>query len=264
MIQKTLLQGVITIAAFVAIWFGLSQVDFMNLFKVEKVSSSTEEKLGDLLWKSIQETETIIRKDSVVDPVNRLVSHLADKNNIDRSDIKVHIVEKDEVNAFAMPGNHLIVYTGLIADCENESELAGVLGHEIAHMEKHHVMKKLVKEVGLSVLISTTTGGRGGKAVQETVRMLSSSAYDRSLESEADMASVEYLIKAKLDPEKFANFMYKMAMNQDVPDEMYWISTHPESEERAKDILDAIKHRTFTKKRFLTDKEWKALIKQVD
>lgn len=263
MIQKTLFQGAVTAICFVGMWFGLKQIDFMNLMNVNKVSSNTEEKLGELLWETIERTERVIKDDSIVKPVDRLLAKLADKNDIEWKKIHLHIVEKDEVNAFAMPGNHLIVYTGLISDCENESELAGVLGHEIAHLEKNHVMKKLVKEVGISVLISMTTGGNGG-AIQQTLGMLSSSAYDRSLESEADMTAVDYLIKANLDPEQFANFMFKMSTNSDLPEEAYWLTTHPESEERAKAIINAIKGKKLVKKDFLTTKEWKLLQQEVD
>ena len=259
MIQKTLLQGLILILSFVAVWFALSQVDFVKLFNIEQTTANTEEKLGDLLWEAIQKTETIIHDKEIIKPIDSLVSHLAKKNGIDRESIKLHIVQKDEINAFAMPGNHLVLYTGLIADCENESELAGVLGHEIAHIEKNHVMKKLVKEVGLSVLISMATGGRNSQTIHETVKLLSSSAYDRRLETEADMTSVDYLIKANLDANEFANFMFKMGMNNDAPDAFYYISTHPDSEERAKAIIENIKDKKYVKKPFLTAKQWESL-----
>ncbi|HLA54836.1 MAG TPA: M48 family metallopeptidase [Flavobacterium sp.] len=258
MIKKTIFQGAVVIVSFVAIWLAFSQVDFMRLFHVDKVNNTTAEKLGDMIWESIERTETVITNDSVVKPIDKLITHIADKNGFDRKDIKLHIVEKDEVNAFALPGNHLVVYTGLIKDCDNESELAGVLGHEMAHIEKDHVMKKLVKEVGFSVLVSVATGGRGQQMAGQIAKTLSSSAYDRKLESEADIASVDYLIKADLDPEQFANFMFKMANDKTLPAEFYWISTHPESEERAKAIVEYIKGKRITKKEVLSAKDWES------
>jgi len=263
MIQRTLLQGLVLILSFVAVWFALSQVDFVKFFNIEQTSANTEEKLGDLLWEAIQKTETIIHDKEIVKPIDSLVSHLTEKNGIDRESIKLHIVQKDEINAFAMPGNHLVLYTGLIADCENESELAGVIGHEIAHIEKNHVMKKLVKEVGLSVLISMATGGRSSQTVQQTVKLLSSSAYDRRLETEADMTSVDYLVKANLDANEFANFMFKMGMNNDAPDAFYYVNTHPDSEERAKAIIEDTKDRKYVKKLFLSANQWKSLKENV-
>src|SRR5690606_17374976 len=144
--------------------------------------------------------------------------------------------QNDQANAFALPGNHLVVYTGLINTCDKQEELIGVLGHEIAHIEKRHVMKKLIKELGLSVLLSMAGGG-GGSVSSEAVRTLSSSAYDRKLETEADFMSVQYMLKAEVNPAPFADLMYKMATEHDLPAMVYWISTHPESEERAKEII---------------------------
>lgn len=258
MIKKTLFQGLVIGAAFFVLWLGLSQIDFMRLLKVEKVAGNTEEKIGNLLWSSIERSETVIQKDSVNDYVDKIVTRLAEKNDIDRDKIKVHVIDKDEVNAFAIPGNHLIVYSGLIAECDNQEELAGVLGHEMAHIEKRHVMKKLVKELGLSVLLSMTTGGNS-QTIQQALKMLSSSAYDRTLETEADMTSVDYMIKADINPEPMADLMYKMSTEASAPDAFYWISTHPESEQRAKEILAYIKGKKFKKKKVLSDAQWKFL-----
>jgi predicted Zn-dependent protease len=259
MIKKTLFQGASIGAGVLLIWFALSQIDFMHLFKMNKVTGNTEQKLGDLFWSTIEKTETIIRNDSVNKYVDSLVTNIAKKNDIDRSKIKLHIVQKDEINAFALPGNHLIVYTGLIRECDNESELAGVLGHEMAHIEKKHVMKKLVKEVGLSVVFSMATGGRGSHATSEAVKMLSSTAYDRNLESEADLASVDYMINADMNPVPFADLLFKMSAEQSLPSATYWISTHRESEERAKEILNYIKGKKYEKKNVLTAAQWKFL-----
>ena len=165
--KKTLLQGVVLGAAFFLVWLGMSQIDFMRIFNVSQVAGKTEQKIGDLFWESIQRTETVIHKDSVNNFVDKIVTRIAEKNGIDREKIKLHVIDKDEVNAFAMPGDHLVVYTGLIKECDNQEELAGVLGHEMAHIQKRHVMKKLVKELGLSVLLSMTTGGNSQSIQQK-------------------------------------------------------------------------------------------------
>lgn len=263
MTQRTLIQGFITIALIFGLWFGLSQVDFMRLMDIDEKTESLEHKLGDLFWETIERSETVVRNDSVNKYVDRIVTKLAKENSINRDKIKLHIIEKDEMNAFAMPGNYLIVYTGLISECDNESQLAGVLGHEMAHLEKRHVMKKMVKEFGLSVLLSMS-GGHAGKMTSEAVRALSSSAYDRKLETEADFTSVDYMIGADIDPLPFADLMYKMATQEDMPDAVYWISTHPESEARAKGIIDYIKGKKYTRKPILTKAEWDYLQKKMD
>ncbi|TBR18832.1 MAG: M48 family metallopeptidase, partial [Chitinophagaceae bacterium] len=146
----------------------------------------------------------------------------------------------------------------------NENELSGVISHELAHIELNHVMKKLVKEVGLSVLLSMTTGS-GGELVKEIVRLISSSAYDRSLETEADLHAVEYMLNSHLNPEALANFLYRLSNNKDdLSKHLDWVSTHPNPEERAETIIDNSYDRKVTFKPVLTKREWEALQKRIE
>jgi len=256
MVNKTITQGIIILVLFFGIWFGLSRLDFMRYFHVSEARNNTEKKLGDLIWGQISETETIIRNDSVIKAVDKLIVPICEKNGIQRDSLKIHIIKNEEVNAFALPDNHLVIYTGLINKCDKQEAFQGVIGHEIAHLENNHVMKKLSKEIGLSVLLAATTGREAGTILSEIFHLLSSSAYDRSLEEEADMQSVHYLIKANIDPVPLADFMYQLSMEHKLPDNFYWISTHPESEARAKKILDHIKGKKIKKQQILKDAEW--------
>jgi predicted Zn-dependent protease len=263
MIQKTFLQAVIILSAFFLIWFGFSQLDFMKFFKVKERTENLEQKLGDLIWNQIEDTEDIITNDTIVNSLDKLIKPICDANDIDRDSLKVHIVIKDEINAFALPNNHLVVYTGLIEDFKRQEALQGVLGHEIAHIENKHVMKKLSKEIGYSVLLTAAGGTKGGKMAREILKTLSSSAYDRSLEKEADITSVNYLLKANIDPKPMADFMYQMAQDSNMDKSMYWIADHPESEERAKYILEYIKGKKLKSKSTLSEKDWKDFQEQV-
>ncbi len=245
-------------------FFGLSKIDFVSLFEIEKRTTSAESTIGDLIWDQIQETEDVILNDSIVKTLDKLILPICKANNIERDSLKVHIIDKDEVNAFALPNNHLVVFTGLIEDCKKQEALQGVLGHEIAHIQNNHVMKKLSKEIGLSVILSAATGGKGGAVLKEILNTLSSTAYDRTLEKEADMESVKYLLEANINPEPMADFMYELAQAHDMPNSLEWISTHPDSEERAKYILAYLKGKTHKNTQTLTQKEWegyKVLIK---
>lgn len=259
MMKNILLQGSVMLACFFGLYFLLLKVDYMAIFDVQENTQKTEKKLGDLFWKSISKSETEITNDSINLLVDKLITRITKENRIDKNTLKVHIIQKDEINAFAMPNRYLVIYSGLIADCDSESELAGVLCHEMAHIEKNHVMKKLVKEVGLSVLISITTGSNSPKMIKEMAKMLSSSAYDRKLETEADLTGVDYMIKANLDPTKLADFLYKMENESDIPEQVYWVSTHPESKERAEAIVRYVKNEKFKYEPVLTKSEWEFL-----
>lgn len=255
--MKTLFKGLSIVGAFVGIWLLLSQINFVGFLKIDKMANKTETSIGDAIWDDIKTTEKIIVNDSISKTIDKLLKPICDENEIERDSLKIHIIQNSEVNAFALPNGHLVVYAGLINEAKNEQALIGVLGHEIAHIEKNHVMKKLSKEIGLSVILSMTTGGKDPGVLKQIMQSLSSSAYDRSLEEEADIASVEYMTNSKINPAPFADFLYEMSFTSEVPSQLSWLSTHPESEERAKYILEYIKGKKFDKKTILSESDWK-------
>jgi predicted Zn-dependent protease len=259
--NKVIIQGLFIVASFFLTWFALQQVDWVEVLNVKQATQKTEEKLGEIFWETVKKSEKIIKKQSVNNSVDSIVAKICTENSIDRDIIKVHIVDKDEVNAFALPGSHLVIFSGLILACDNQQELSGVICHEIAHIELNHVMKKLVKEIGLSVLISITTGNNNAETTKGVIKLLSSSAFDRSLEREADLKAVDFLVNAQINPEPFANFLYKLADND--PDQMKylsWISTHPESKERAEEIIEYSKTKKIVTKPVLDSKTWDNLL----
>ncbi|WP_293871877.1 M48 family metallopeptidase [Flavobacterium sp.] len=235
----------------------------MKFFKVGERTANVEHKLGDMIWHQIEDTEEIITNDTIIKSLDKLLKPICDANNINRDSLKIHIIKKDEINAFALPNNNLVVYTGLIEDCKKQEALQGVLGHEIAHIENHHVMKKLSQEIGYSVLLAAAGGSNGARIAREILKTLSYSAYGRSLEKEADIASVKYMIKANIDPIPMADFMYQMEQDRRINKNMYWISDHPESEQRAKYILDFIKGKKLESKSTISYVDWKIFQEQV-
>lgn len=253
--MKIVSRGLGILVAFFGIWFLLAQIDFVTIFHVKEVKSNTEKNIGDLIWEQIEKTESVIYDDSIVSTLDSLLLPLCKENFIERDSLKVHIIKKDEINAFAMPDGHLVVYTGLIEASINEEALLGVLGHEIAHIEGNHVMKKLSKEIGFSVLLSMT--GANSSVIKEVFKTLSSSAYDRSLEQEADMQSVDYMLNANIDPRPFADFMYELSIDKELHKYTYWVSTHPESEARAKSILNRLKGKNIKSQKILSEETWK-------
>ncbi len=232
--RKLIIQGTGMVAVFLFTWFALSEVDWMSIFKVEQITKATEEKLGKTIWDWFNHSEKEIRDSEIFNTVDSLLTKVCASNDIYRDQVELHIVSNEEVNAFALPGNHLVIYSGLINSSENESELCGVIAHELAHIKMEHVMKKLVKEVGLSVVISMSTGNNGGEIVKEAAKLLSSTAYDRKLEKEADLMAVDYLINAGIEPRHFADFLSRLSESQpEIESHFAWISTHPDSQKRA-------------------------------
>lgn len=255
--KKILFQFFLIVFIFFSLWFSLSKIDWLSLFKVEQLTISTESKLGDLFWELYNKTEKEINNTKANNPIDSIITKICNSNNIDKTQIKLHLVNSEEINAFTLPNKHLVLNSGLVLACDNELELCGVLCHEIAHMEQNHVMKKLIKEVGLSVLITMTTGNGSSGKIKETAKLLSSTAYDRNLEKEADMKAVDYMIKANINPENFANFLYRLGDNESNNMKYFsWVSTHPDSKERAKYIVEYIGNRNINRERILAEETW--------
>jgi predicted Zn-dependent protease len=258
--KKPIIQGLITMLLFFGTWYVLTQIDWMKIFKGQQVTDKTEQKLGELFWEVFKKSEKEVKNTLVVNSVGSIVTQVCKTNKIDRSKLKIHILDKEDVNAFALPNGHLIIYSGLILNSDNQEELIGVVCHEIAHIELNHVMKKLVKEIGLSVLISITTGNSGAEVIRETAKMLSSSAFDRSLEKEADIKAVDYLVNANINPEPFADFLYKLSDTEhEAIKYLTWISTHPDSKDRAEYIIEYSKGKEKEYKSILSNETWAKL-----
>lgn len=259
--NKIIVQGLITVVSFFALLLLLNQINWYNLFNVDEVNVKTEEVLGKALLATVS---PIPDSSKVYNTLNHIIKNLCEYNEINPEYIKAHIVIDSEINAFALPNGHLILNTGLITHVNNQEELIGVISHELAHIQLNHIMKKLIKELGLSFIITMTSGNAGTEVLKETVKLLSSTAFDRNLETEADINAIKYMINAKINPEPFADFLYKLDeknTNADAIDHLSWISTHPDSKDRAIYILDYLKDATSTLtstsyNTILSQKEW--------
>lgn len=262
--RKALVQTSISILVFLGLWIGLAQVNWKQIFKVAEVTDSLQDELGKLLWNSIQKTEVEVLDVTITKPLDSIVAHLCTTNGMDKSKIKLHVFDNQMINAFAMPDGHLIVYTGLIKHVTDQDELTGVIAHEIAHLELGHIMKKLVKEIGLSTLLTLVSGNGNLVVVKEISKVLSSSAYDRSLEKEADIKAVDYLITAGVNPNALGDFLYDISGNDDHTDFLGWFSTHPDSKERATYIISYARDKISTTKSVLSPETWDKVKEEVE
>lgn len=260
-IKRLFFRFFVLVAVFFATWFGLSQIDWITLFHIQDVSESTEKKLGDISWRLFCESERVYTENKILQPVDSLIQCICDYNNLKYENIKLHVVKSDEINAFALPDDHLVVLSGLIEHCQNESELAGVLAHEIAHMSRKHVTQKLVKEIGLTVLIDFSMGGNDAGISRELIRLLSSTAFDRKQEQDADRLGVSYLIGANINPRPFGDFLKRLSEMED--DEGTgspgWISTHPDLEQRADFVWNKADQCNNEWEAVLSNEGWKSL-----
>jgi predicted Zn-dependent protease len=151
---------------------------------------------------------------------------------------KLYIVQNDDVlNAFCTPGGYIYVYTGLIKYLDNASSLAGVLGHEMAHADKRHSTQQLTKQYGLSLLVAVIAGTTSAGQLAEIASGLTSLAFSRDHEKQADEFSVKYLCPTKYHADGAAAFFEKLeAQGMGCSSLEQFFSTHPCPENRVANI----------------------------
>ena len=151
----------------------------------------------------------------------------------DRFPWTVKIIHNDTtLNAFAAPGGYMYFYTGIIHFLDNEAQFAGVMAHEMAHADRRHSTDNLTKQYGISIMIGMLLGDNPGQLAEIAAGLasgLSSLAFSRSNEYEADEYAVRYLNKTDYDPMGLAGFFEKMENHPTPPT---FLSTHPSPENR--------------------------------
>jgi predicted Zn-dependent protease len=254
--MKILFKLMMLASAFFGLFFLLSKVDWKGMINVEDKNSDLEHDLGENIWEIIKSTEKEINEPEVLVLLDSMMTKICDRNGFEQDELKLELIDKKEVNAFALPDNRIIVYSGLILQSENVNQVAGVLSHELAHIRQKHVMKKLIKETGLAALMTVVGSGGGAKAA-EVMKLLSSSAYDRKLEQEADYKACDYMAKAGIHPEHLANFLYLIASeDSELMEKLEWVSTHPEGKKRSENIMNYIKGRKIEEETLVSDSLW--------
>jgi predicted Zn-dependent protease len=160
----------------------------------------------------------------------------------------VHVADDDTLNAFAMPGGVIVVHTGLIAATTRPEELAGVLAHEVQHVELRHSLRSMIQELGLRGLWAYATGDLGGSIGGQAALQLTSLSFSRDAEREADRLGFDALVAAGIDPAGMPAFFSIMRQKAgDAP--VAFMSTHPSSEERERELrqrADALDPGRFT------------------
>jgi len=138
---------------------------------------------------------------------------------------QLHIIKDDStLNAFCTPGGYIYVYTGIIKYLETEDELAGVMGHEMAHADLRHSTRQMTKSGLLSVLVDAALGER--EALKQITAGVVGLKFSRAHETEADQMSVHYLCGTEYAADGGAGFFEKIEASGGgaTPE---FLSTHP-------------------------------------
>lgn len=243
-IKNLLIKISVTLLGFLALPAIAHQLpDLGNEFR-DTLSISDEKLMGDMMMCSIR-AQGVVHNDLLVQEYvahlgNRLTPYMQMPYNNLR--IKFFALNDNSINAFAFFGGHVAIHAGLITSTENESELAGVMAHELAHISQQHVLRQISEDKRQMPL--TIAGAIASMAIGVPELMLASVAghaqkmlnFSRQHEQEADRLGLQILSKASFDPQGLPNILERMNLSlryHNKPPE--YLLTHPLFESRIAD-----------------------------
>lgn len=203
----------------------------LNVFTLD-----LEWELGDELHAELAQQVELVDDLVVRSFVDRIGQDLAAATELADRPWSFHVVRDPTVNAFAIPGGHVYVHTGLIEAVESPSALAGVLAHEVAHVEARHSTEALTRAYGVEVILDLL--GDGESQLREVAVDLAQggadAAFSRGAEREADELAIALLAEAGWPPEGLAAFFEALlAEEARRPNALErFFATHPLTEER--------------------------------
>lgn len=232
-ILMSILLGLISLILF--IWLVL--IPLIVDYGVNKISIETEAKIGDALFSSMIGS---FKQDSIgTIYIQRFYDHL---NIQSPYQVKVFLVESNEINAFAMPGGYIVVHDSILKLMEKPEELASLLLHEYSHIELRHSLKTMVNQASTYIAIILLVGNTGDLSalLLQKANDLKNLQYSRQLEKEADMNGIRLMLKSGINP-KGSISLFEKLQNKTGNHQSEFLSTHPLFETRLnyiKSIVD--------------------------
>lgn len=222
--------GGVLLALLLGLWFGSDQLVELA---VDRIPVEWEQKLGESAYRDVLTQHEVIKNGPAVDAVREMTHRMASQVPNSPYTFEVSVVKSDVVNAFALPGGYIVVFTGLMKKAENPEEVAGVLAHELNHVLQRHGLERIVKQLGFVAVVSIVLGnpsGLGGMMKQFGIELMTLK-FGRAQETEADQTGLQLLHRAKISPEGMITFFERLAEKDE--GRVEWLSTHPMSSARA-------------------------------
>lgn len=233
LVWKSVLYG----ACALVLAFGLFvwQYDAVLTWVAARIPMKTEYQLGQAILASLNEEKAFVHQGAAVNAVKQIGERLTKTSKYKFS---WHISDDPMVNAFALPGGIVIVNKGLLERADTADEVAGVLAHEVQHVEQRHALKNMITSSGLAAAALLILGDANAM-VMIMAHQVSSQYFSRQAENDADMKGIELLHKAKINPDGLVTFFRKLkAEFKGKGEGPEWLSSHPETESRIKAVED--------------------------
>jgi beta-barrel assembly-enhancing protease len=228
-----------TLALFVVLLFALKST--LAGFAANRLPLSWEAQFGDAVFESVKAQSKIVDDPKWSAQFEAVTTRLLRGLTNSEYTFKFHVVEAEDVNAFAIPGGHIVVHTGLLKAVDRPEQLAGVIAHEMAHVTERHSLRNLVESAGLALVVQTLFGDASALIAVASggSEFLLRQKFSRDVEREADDVGWNYLLAANVDPRGAIEFfgklqkeMEKNAAASAVDGRFNLVSTHPATPER--------------------------------
>ena len=214
---------------------GIWQYDALVVWTAQRISPETEARLGRQVVEALREGGQLIETGPALGAVQEIGERLTSGS---RYDYHWLLLDNDQVNAFAAPGGVVVVHTGLIEKAHSPEELAGVLAHEIQHVELRHSLQNMIHALGWASVLTVALGDVSALA-GVLIYQAGATSFSRDLEREADEQGLLALHKAGIDTHGMLTFFRRLQASEilGVP----LLSSHPATAERIQRLEQAIR-----------------------
>jgi len=230
--------GLILLLPLLALVLFVLNADSIAGSVAERIPPEHEAKLGELTLAQVRAGLKLHEDGPALRAVRDIGQRLSEGS---RYRYRFFVADSPEVNAFAAPGGVVVVYTGLIRAADSAEELAGVLAHEVAHVELRHSLKAAVKGLGLRALAALALGDLSGGVAGDVAARLTDLKFSRDAETEADREGLRRLLAAGISPHGMPRFFETLAAGEgNTAVALAVLSSHPPSRERMARLRDEI------------------------
>jgi Zn-dependent protease with chaperone function len=216
--------------------FYVGLINLVPLLGSRLIGVEQEIAMGNKL-KKVMLQEAALIGDSVDQAGTRNLQAFAERLKLSRRyPIRLTLVKSDVVNAYALPGGQVVVYTGLLKKIESPEALAALLAHESSHVNERHSLRSLLRNAANGILLSLVFNDVTGisAVLVSNMSTLNGLRYSRSLEAEADEEGMNLLLANQVDLNGMRALMQTLQKEGDVPDRFSFLSTHPLTKNRIK------------------------------
>ena len=214
-------------------------VPWMSEKLASTISVSTEQQLGNAVYDALDLSGQQDKEATAV--LNEFFQEMKVQTPYT---IQITVVKSDVVNAFALPGGNIVVYSALLKELKTYPELAALLSHEFTHVNNKHSTKSIFRQLGSRVFLSLLFGKFGNvtSIMVDQADKFKSLKYSRSLEKEADLEGLSLLRERKIDPEGFIGLFRHLRDSAPASAMPEFLGSHPDIDKRIAYIREASKN----------------------